>query len=233
LDNIQANRDNDLILIRRTLNKTDTTSNNNKYNVFVYGTKERLNPSTQYTEETKYIKTPLTYDVAGCMARTNRIAESFNSPAGFKRGTIKSAVRMPDAITTSEASVLSDNNINFVLSFPNQGIVLFSDKTASGEKIGSINLLLMLTQEIGKISRNSLFEVNTSSTRENFTVQAEAFMQSLLVKQAISNYSVICDESNNTQSDIELGKFNAQVNYTAINSVEEITLIFTDTLGQE
>ena len=232
LSGIQTKRDNDVLVLRKITSKSGTTDGTNKYHIFIYGTKQRLNPATNYVEDTKFITTPLTADLAGCLARTNRVANDFNSPAGFKRGRILSNVRLPNSLNATEANTLNDNNVNVVLSFPDQGVVLFSDKTASGEKIGSVNLLLLITDEIGKISRNSLFEINNETTRESFSIQSQAFLQSLVIRGGISNFKIICDKTNNTDADIQAGKFNAQINYTPINSIGEVTLIFTDTLGQ-
>ena len=232
LAGIQTKRDNDILVIRKITSKGGSQSGGNKYHAFIYGTKQRLNPSTNFTDDTKYITTPLTADLAGCLARTNRVGNEFNSPAGFKRGRILSSVRLPNPLSATEASTLNDNNVNVVLSFPDQGIVLFSDKTASGEKIGSINLLLLITDKVGKISRNSLFEINNETTRESFKIQTEAFLQSLVARNGITSFKVTCDSTNNTNEDIQQGKFSAQVNYTPINSIGEVTLVFTDSLGQ-
>ncbi len=75
---------------------------------------------------------PLNGDTAGLCARTDNIADSHFSPAGYSRGQIRGAVKLAFNPNQSQRDELYKARINPVVTFPGQGTVLFGDKTASG-----------------------------------------------------------------------------------------------------
>ena len=81
----------------------------------------------RYNDVFRYV--PLNGDVAGCLVRTDLVADPFFSPAGFNRGQIKNAVKLAYSPDKADRDTLYKNAINPVVSFPGQGTVLFGDKT--------------------------------------------------------------------------------------------------------
>jgi len=73
---------------------------------------------------------PLNGDIAGLAARTDLIADSWFSPAGFSRGVIRGAVKLAYNPTKTQRDTLYRARVNPVTTFPGQGTVLFGDKTA-------------------------------------------------------------------------------------------------------
>ena len=73
---------------------------------------------------------PLNGDIAGLCANTDRVADTFFSPAGFNRGNVRGAVKLSYNPTKAERDILYTARINPVVNFPGQGVVLFGDKTA-------------------------------------------------------------------------------------------------------
>lgn len=233
LSTILGNRDNDCLVLREIESKGDTADILESNYVYVYGKKQIIpNGSDIETESQNPIYIPLTVDTIGCMARTFRIAKPWYSPAGFTRGTIRNVYRLVDPPTGSESQTLYNNNINIVVSFPNQGIVLFGDKTGGEEKIGQKNLLLYLQEEIGKIARQSLFEINNEQTRTLFTLRANSALEAIKNQFGITEYRIICDSTNNTPEVVASGDFIAQVTYKPINSIKSVTITFTS-IGED
>ena len=229
LEQILSARDNDILVIHSTTDKGATADPDTKYHVFVYGEKEYIPDASTVEKEIEKggpLKIPLSTDVVGCLARTFRVANSWSSPAGFTRGQILNVYRLVNPLTGAEASTLYANDVNPVLSFANQGILLFGDKSGSGEKIGLVNLLLYLQDEVGAITREALFEVNNDTTRSIVRNRVGSLLQSVQNQFGIESFTITCDETNNPPEIANAGNFVLKVEYKPINSVETIVLEF-------
>jgi len=231
LSNIRTARGNDVLSVHSTTNgNANVNAANTKYDVWVHGRKEYIpDASTIENEISLYgspIKIDLAADAVGCMARTKRVANTWSSPAGFSRGKILNVYRLVEPLTGASADALYENKINPVISFANQGILLFGDKTASGEKIGIVNLLLYLQEEVGIIAREALFEVNDAATRLAVTNRVRSLLQSVTNQFGIESFTVTCDETNNPPEIANIGNFVLKVEYKPINSIENIVLEF-------
>lgn len=233
LTQIRTNRGNDLLAVHDTQNVNLSVfpgSSNTKYDVWVFGKKEYIPPASSIDNELSLYGGPiqinLAADLVGCMARTRRVANNWSSPAGFSRGKILNAYKLVSPLTGASADALYGNNINPIISFANQGILLFGDKTATGEKIGLVNLLLYLQEEVGLITREALFEVNDFSTRLTVTNRVTALLQSVQNQFGIESFTVTCDETNNPPEIANIGNFVLKVEYKPINSIETIVLEF-------
>jgi len=82
----------------------------------------------RYNDVYRYV--PLNGDMAGLAARTDLIADSWFSPAGFNRGVVRGAVKLAFNPTKTQRDELYPKRVNPVSTFPGQGTVLFGDKTA-------------------------------------------------------------------------------------------------------
>ena len=81
----------------------------------------------KYNDVFRYV--PLNGDIAGLAARTDLIADSWFSPAGFNRGVIRGAVKLAYNPVKSQRDELYRARINPVVTLPGQGTLLFGDKT--------------------------------------------------------------------------------------------------------
>ena len=234
LSNIRILRGNDILTVNRHMGVDDLdlpqNSGNTKYDVWVYGTKEYIPDSSTIENEIDLygaaMQINLAADMVGCMARTKRVANTWSSPAGFARGKILNVYRLVDPLTGASADALYGINVNPVLSFANQGILMFGDKTSTGDKIGITNLLLYLQEQVGIIAREALFEVNDASTRLSVTNRVRSLLQSVVNKFGIEKFAVTCDETNNPPEIANIGNFVLKVEYKPINSIETIILEF-------
>ena len=82
----------------------------------------------KYSDVYRFV--PLNGDIAGLAARTDLVADSWFSPAGFNRGNVRGSVKLAFNPTKSQRDELYMKRINPVVTFPGQGTVLFGDKTA-------------------------------------------------------------------------------------------------------
>ena len=183
----------------------------------------------KYNDTYRWI--PLNGDIAGILARTDADADTWFSPAGFQRGTINSAIRLAYNPTQEERDELYRIGYNPVVSFPGQGTVLFGDKTLSAkpsafDRINVRRLFIYCEKVIGQAARDQLFQFNTAFTRSNFSSLIEGFLEGIKSGQGITDFLVVCDETNNTPDLIDANKFAADIFIKPTKSINFIQLTF-------
>lgn len=177
----------------------------------------------------KYRYIPLNGDTAGLCARTDSIRDPWWSPAGFNRGQILNAIKLSWNPTQAQRDVLYPNNINPVVSFPGQGILLYGDKTMQAktsafDRINVRRLFIVLEKAIATAAKYSLFEFNDEFTRNQFISIVEPFLRQVKGRRGITDYKVVCDSTNNTQQIIDTNQFVADVYISPNRSVNFIQL---------
>jgi phage tail sheath protein FI len=177
---------------------------------------------------------PLNGDIAGLSARTDLVADSWFSPAGFNRGTIRGAVKLAFNPTKTQRDDLYRNRINPVVTFPGQGTVLFGDKTglsapSAFDRINVRRLFIVLEKAISTASKFQLFEFNDEFTRANFRNIVEPFLREVQGRRGITDFLVVCDETNNTGEVIDRNEFIAEIFVKPARSINFITLQFIAT----
>ena len=177
---------------------------------------------------------PLNGDIAGLSARTDLIADSWYSPAGFNRGTIRGAVKLAFNPNKTQRDDLYRNRVNAVVTFPGQGTVLFGDKTglsapSAFDRINVRRLFIVLEKAISTASKFQLFEFNDEFTRANFRNIVEPFLREVQGRRGLTDFLVVCDETNNTGEVIDRNEFIAEIFIKPARSINFITLQFVAT----
>ena len=182
----------------------------------------------------KYRYVPLNGDVAGLCATVTANGIPWFSPAGLNRGAIRGAVKLAFSPTKSERDTLYQRRVNPVTSLPGQGIVLFGDKTALAspsafDRINVRRLFNVIEKTIGNAAKGVLFELNDEFTRNNFKNVVEPFLRGIQAERGITDFLVVCDDSNNTGAIIDANEFKADFYIKPARSINFITLTFVAT----
>ena len=177
---------------------------------------------------------PMNGDTAGLCAHTDRVADAWFSPGGYNRGNVRGAIKLSYNPTKADRDILYKARINPIVNFPGQGVVLFGDKTAlekrsSFDGINVRRLFLVLEKAIATASKFQLFEFNDEFTRAQFRSLVEPFLRDVQGRQGITDFSVVCDASNNTGSVIDRNEFVADIYIKPARSINFITLNFIAT----
>ena len=186
----------------------------------------------RYNDVYRYV--PLNGDTAGLAARTDLIADSWFSPAGFNRGVVRGAVKLAFNPTKTQRDELYPKRVNPVSTFPGQGTVLFGDKTALAspsafDRINVRRLFITLEKAISTSAKFQLFEFNDEFTRANFRNIVEPFLREVQGRRGITDFLVVCDETNNTGDVIDRNEFKAEIFVKPARSINFITLSFVAT----
>ena len=186
----------------------------------------------RYNDVYRYV--PLNGDTAGLAARTDLTADAWFSPAGFNRGIVRGAVKLAYNPTKSQRDQLYPKRVNPVSTFPGQGTVLFGDKTglsspSAFDRINVRRLFIVLEKAISTASKFQLFEFNDEFTRANFRNIVEPFLREVQGRRGITDFLVVCDETNNTGEVIDRNEFIAEIFVKPARSINFITLQFIAT----
>jgi hypothetical protein len=174
---------------------------------------------------------PLNGDIAGLCARADLERDPWISPAGPQRGIIKNIVKLAFNPSKAERDDLYTKGINPVVTFSGEGTMLYGDKTllnrpSAFDRINVRRLFIVLEKSISRASRSTLFEFNDQFTRAQFINLVEPYLRDVQGRRGISDFRVVCDETNNTPEVIDRNEFVGDIYIKPARSVNFIQLNF-------
>jgi len=181
-----------------------------------------------------FIYLPCNPDIAGLMARTSERSYPWYSPAGSSRGSLNNVVKLAYNPSQAQRDELYSRRINPIIASPGAGFILFGDKTALGfasafDRINVRRLFLTVERAIESAARAQLFEFNDLITRTNFVNIVEPYLRDIKAKRGITEFIVICDETNNTPDVIDSNQLRADIFIKPARSINFIGLTFVAT----
>ena len=199
------------------------------YAVFDSGYKYQFD---KYNDVYRWV--PLNGDTAGLCARTDAVADPWFSPGGFNRGQVRGAVKLAFNPNQTQRDELYKARVNPVVAFPGQGTVLFGDKTAQSkpsafDRINVRRLFIVLEKTVSTAAKFQLFEFNDEFSRANFRNLVEPFLRDVQGRRGITDFSVVCDDTNNTGDVIDRNEFRADIFIKPARSINFIQLNFVAT----
>lgn len=186
----------------------------------------------KYTDKYEWI--PACGHIAGLCANTDDVAEPWFSPAGYNRGQLLGVTKLAFNPKQTDRDALYKARINPIVAFPGQGIVLFGDKTAQAkpsafDRINVRRLFIVLEKAISTAAKYQLFELNDEFTRAMFRNMVEPFLRDVKGRRGVTDFLVVCDETNNTGEVIDTNRFVADIYIKPARSINFITLNFIAT----
>ena len=182
-----------------------------------------------------FVYVPTSGDIAGVMARTNSLNFPWYSPAGASRGALNNVIKLAYNPSQLERDRLYGAGINPVITTRGQGTILFGDKTALGQegsafsRINVRRLFLFVEEAISRFSKSTIFEFNDTITRANFVNVVEPFLRDIQAKRGLSDFRLVCDETNNTPDVIDRNEFRADIFIQPARSINYVSLTFVAT----
>jgi phage tail sheath protein FI len=174
---------------------------------------------------------PLNGDIAGLCAKTDIEKDPWFSPGGLNRGQIRNVVKLAWNPTKAERDTLYVKGINPVVNFQGEGTVLFGDKTLLGkpsafDRVNVRRLFIVLEKAIARAARFSMFEFNDQFTRAQFVALVEPFLRDVQGRRGITDFRVVCDDTNNTGEVIDRNEFIGDIYIKPARSINFIQLNF-------
>lgn len=169
--------------------------------------------------------------IPGVFAYNDNVSETWFAPAGLSRGGLSTVVRPERKLSQANRDTLYEGNVNPIASFPNNGTVVFGQKTlqkkaSALDRINVRRLLIELKSYISQISDNLVFEQNSVATRNNFLNEVNPYLSSVQQKQGLYAFKVIMDDTNNTPDVIDRNQLIGQIFLQPTKTAEFILLDF-------
>ena len=171
---------------------------------------------------------------AGLCANTDNVADAWFSPAGVNRGQLLGVTKLAFNPKKADRDTLYKARVNPIVSLPGQGTLLFGDKTllsrpSAFDRINVRRLFIALEKAVSTAAKAQLFEFNDEFTRAQFRNLVEPFLRDVKGRRGLTDFLVICDETNNTSAVIDGNKFVADIFIKPSRSINFITLNFVAT----
>jgi len=179
----------------------------------------------------QYIQIPAASSTAGIMAATDLNRAPWFSPAGTRRGGYLGITSISWSPTKAQRDTLYKAGVNPIANIPGQGVLLFGDKTklnrpSAFDRINVRRLFLVLERAIGKAAEQVMFEFNDEFTRAEFVNIVEPVLREVKGRRGITDFRVVCDETNNTGAVVDRNEFVANIFIKPARSINYVTLNF-------
>jgi hypothetical protein len=186
---------------------------------------------------TAVISMPPSVAALGTFASSQAKTELWFAPAGFVRGGLSNgAAGLPVVgvnyrLTANERDELYAANINPIAQFPNEGIVIFGQKTlqitrSALDRINVRRLMIFVKREISKMASNVLFDPNVDTTWARFTSQVNPFLASVKSRFGLSDFKVVLDKTTTTDDLVDRNIMYAKIFLKPTKAIEFIALDF-------
>ena len=186
----------------------------------------------RFNDKYRYIGT--NGDIAGLCVSTSAILDDWYSPAGTNRGGLQNVVKLAFNPNKAARDDLYTESINPVVSMPGTGPILFGDKTALAspsafDRINVRRLFLNIEKRAKALAEGVLFEQNDTITRSAFSASIGSYLNEVQARRGVTDFLVVCDESNNTPEVIDRNEFVAELYLKPTRSINFVTVTVTAT----
>lgn len=170
-------------------------------------------------------------------AFNDQVAYPWFAPAGYQRGTISNAVSVgyvddedeyvPVQLNEGLRDVLYVNNINPIASLPNQGIVIWGQKTRNPvesalDRVNVARLINYIRYQSDRLARPFLFEPNDAITRTAVKNAFDRFLTELVSLRGLYDFRVVVDDSNNTPARVDRNELWIDIAIQPVKAIEFI-----------
>lgn len=171
--------------------------------------------------------------VAGAIAYNDRFAQAFFAPAGLTRGGLGrfNIVDAVDRVDHGDRDTLYDNRINPIAKFPQEGMVVFGQKTlqlrpSSLDRINVRRLLILAKRTVANIARNLIFEQNNAATWTRFVNKVNPILEGYRIQQGINRFKIVMDSTTNTPDIIDRNEMRGKIFLEPVRAAEYISIDF-------
>lgn len=153
--------------------------------------------------------------IPAVIAYTENVSQPHYAPAGINRGVLD-VLQPLIKLNKNDRDNLYKNRINPIVSFVNDGTVVWGQKTLQQAEsaLDRVNVRVLvngIVKWINDFGKRVLFENNTTSLRTVFSTGVEQQMNSLVAANGLYGYKFVMDESNNTADVIDRNQLVGQL----------------------
>ena len=239
----------------KTLDQTDPANPTSKKNFsqHVYWPNRHVFGNVNTSYATTYANWASVYDGAlnrgvwapfsgfasAMMANTDSNFFPWYAPAGFTRGVLAGVSDIALYPKQKHRDQLYKINANPVANFPNDGFVVFGQKTfqkkpSAFDRINVRRLFLYLEKAVRSTAKYFVFEPNTLFTRTQVINVLTPIFENAKNTDGMYDYLLICDERNNTPDVIDQNELVIDIYIKPVRAAEFVLVNFYATrTGQD
>jgi len=168
------------------------------------------------------------------LAETDRDRFPWIAPAGLTRGIVRNVVDLAINPNQKERDLLYRIGQNPVCYFPNDGYVIWGQKTlfrkpSAFDRINVRRLFLALEKPTARVLKYFVFEPNTVFTRTQVINVLTPLFENAKRNEGLYDYLIVCDERNNTGSVIDRNEMVVDIYLKPVRASEFILVNFVAT----
>lgn len=153
------------------------------------------------------------------------------APAGQNRGIVQNAydISVRTKQYNQENDILYRNNWNFFNVYQNEGVIVEGQKTlqtkkTSLDRLNVRRMICYIKQQIRIISNRYKYEQHTPDVRESYRNELAIMLEQIKKTSGISDYAILCDETNNTTETIDRHELWCKIGIKPIKAIEYIII---------
>lgn len=178
-----------------------------------------------------YVWIPCSATMASIIAYSSDVTYPWYAPAGFNRGVVTTLDEVAIYPNQKQRDQLYKISLNPIAYFPNDGIVVWGQKTlqtkpSAFDRLNVRRLFLYLEKITKSTLKYFVFEPNTYFTRTQVFNTLNPIFKQVQQQQGMYNYRLICNESNNTASVIDNNEMMVDIYIAPTKAAEYIRANF-------
>lgn len=183
------------------------------------------------TASSRLVWVPFSGFAAATMANTDSTTQPWFAPAGFTRGLVYGITDLGLYPKQTQRDSLYKISLNPVVYFPNEGFVIFGQKTSQKtpsafDRINVRRLFLDLEVKTRDTVKFFVFEPNSLFTRTQVKNVLTPIFDLAKNTQGVYDYLIICDERNNTPAVIDDNSLVVDIYLKPVRAAEFILVNF-------
>jgi hypothetical protein len=180
------------------------------------------------------VTVPASIAAMAALGYNDKVAYPWYAPAGFNRAALDFVSLTRTRLNQSDRERVYAARINPIVKFPRENYVIFAQKTLDNQRtsLDSINvqrMVLDVQRQVVDVGNRLIFEQITPALRQQFVKNVTPILTNVQSRQGLQQFKVICDETNNTNLDVENNKMNAKILLVPVKAVEFIAIDFVIT----
>lgn len=183
---------------------------------------------------------PASIAALGAIGGTEGRSALWFAPAGFNRGGLTEAnsgisvSRTALHLTSADRDALYENNINPIATFPNEGVVIFGQKTLQAtpsalDRVNVRRLVNYIKKQISRAATRVVFEPNVENTWRRFKGVVDPFLLAIKNGYGLDDAKVVLDETTTTADLIDRNIMYCKVYIKPTRAIEYIAIDFVVT----
>jgi phage tail sheath protein FI len=187
-----------------------------------------------------FIWVPPSVAAIGTFSSSQRKTQVWFAPAGFNRGGLTEGsagipiVDVAHQLRRKDRDDLYASNVNPIAKFPNEGIVIFGQKTlqitpSALDRINVRRLMIFVKKRISQMAARLLFDPNVQQTWLRFKAQVDPFLANVKTNFGLSDYKVVLDETTTTPDLVDQNIMYAKIFLKPTRAIEYIAIDFNIT----